>query len=220
VFGKLAPLSNRTDIVRTRVKICGITRIEDAQAAVRAGADAIGLVFDPQSPRYVTRERAAGIASTVGPFVTVVGLFVDATPEVIHETLSRVPVTLLQFHGSETPDQCVLYELPYIKAVRMRNDVDVQAEAAAHGHALALLLDTFVPQVAGGSGHAFDWKRIPPDLTKPVIVAGGLSSANVGEAIRAAHPYAVDVSSGVEMTKGIKDPAKIAAFMQAVRDAA
>jgi len=205
--------------MRTRVKICGITRVDDAQAAVQAGADAIGLVFDPQSPRYVTTERAASIAGAVGPFVSVVGLFVNAEPDAIRNTLNRVPITLLQFHGSETPDQCRLYELPYIKAVRMRNDVDLHAEAAAHVDALALLLDTYVPEVAGGSGHAFDWTRVPSDLHKPLIVAGGLSPANVGEAIRAVHPYAVDVSSGVEMTKGIKDPAKIEAFVRAVRGA-
>jgi phosphoribosylanthranilate isomerase len=204
--------------MRTRVKICGITRVDDAQAAVQAGADAIGLVFDPQSPRYVTTERAAAIAGTIGPFVSVVGLFVNAEADRIRETLNRVPITLLQFHGSETPEQCRLYDLPYIKAVRMRNDVDLHAEANAHVDAMALLLDTYVPEVAGGSGHAFDWKRIPADLHKPLIVAGGLSAANVGDAIRTVRPYAVDVSSGVEMTKGIKDPAKIEAFVRAVRE--
>ena len=205
--------------MRTRVKICGITRVEDVQAAVRAGVDAIGLVFDPKSPRYVTTERAATIAQAVGPFVSVVGLFVDAAPETIRGTLSRVPVTLLQFHGSETPGQCSLYDLPYMKAVRMRDGVDLHAEAAAHADAVALLLDTYVPEVAGGSGRAFDWKRIPADLNKPIVVAGGLSAANVGTAIKSARPYAVDVSSGVEMTKGIKDPEKIEAFMRAVREA-
>lgn len=206
--------------MRTRVKICGITRVEDAQAAVRAGADAIGLVFDPKSPRYVTKERAASIAQAVEPFVSIVGLFVDAAPETIRDTLSRVPITLLQFHGSETPGQCSLYDLPYMKAVRMRDDVDVRAEAAAHAGAVALLLDTYVAEVAGGSGHAFDWKRIPTDLNKPMIVAGGLTPANVGAAIKTARPYAVDVSSGVEMTKGIKDSEKIEAFMRAVRETA
>lgn len=205
--------------MRTRVKICGITRVEDAQAAVRAGADAIGLVFDPKSPRYVTKERAASIAQAVGPFVSIVALFVDAAAETIRDTLSRVPVTLLQFHGSETPGQCSLYDLPYMKAVRMRDGVDVRAEAAAHAGAVAMLLDTYVAEVAGGSGHAFDWKRIPTDMSKPVIVAGGLTPANVGAAIKTARPYAVDVSSGVEMTKGIKDPEKIEAFMRAVREA-
>lgn len=206
--------------MRTRVKICGITRVDDARAAVQAGADAIGLVFDPQSPRYVTTERAATIALAVGPFVTVVGLFVNAEPERIRNTLSRVPVSLLQFHGFETPDQCCLYDLPYIKAVRMQDDVDLHAQARAYGDAAALLLDAYAPTVAGGSGQTFDWKRIPPDLGKPVILAGGLTSANVGEAVRTVRPYAVDVSSGVEVTKGIKDPKKIEAFIRAVREAA
>lgn len=219
-FSESAASGKLPGLMRTRVKICGITRVEDAVAAVRAGADAIGLVFDSKSPRYVTLERAADIARAVDPFVTVVGLFVDAGPDRIREVLGRVRITLLQFHGSETPSQCSLYDLPYMKAVRMRDGVELHAEAAAYADAVALLLDTYVPEVAGGSGHTFDWARIPADLNKPVIVAGGLNATNVGAAIKVARPYAVDVSSGVEMTKGIKDPEKIEAFMRAVREAA
>ena len=205
--------------MRTRVKICGLTRLEDAQAAVAAGADAIGLVFDPRSPRCVSLEQAAAIARARPPFVTAVGLFVDASPEQIRETLNRVPLDLLQFHGAETPEQCRLYHRPYIKAISMKPDVDVSAEARRYADCAGLLLDTFSAQATGGSGETFDWTRAPRDLNKPVILAGGLTPANVGAAIRALHPYAVDVSSGVESAKGIKDAGKIAAFIAAVRAA-
>jgi phosphoribosylanthranilate isomerase len=205
--------------MRTRIKICGITRAEDASAAVHAGADAIGFVFDPASPRHIAPERAADIARAMRPFVAVVGLFVNAEPERVRAVLSRVRVTLLQFHGSETPEQCRMYDIPYIKAVRMQDGIDLPAQARAYGDAAALLLDTFVPQVAGGSGLAFDWKRVPHDLAKPVVLAGGLHAGNVADAVRIARPYAVDVSSGVEASKGIKDADKIAAFVRAVREA-
>ncbi len=205
--------------MRTRIKICGITRVEDATAAVRAGADAIGLVFAPGTPRYVELEQAAMIARSVEPFVTVVGLVVDAEPARVREILGRVRIALLQFHGSETPDQCRLYNFPYIKAVRMQKDVDVNAQARAYSDAAGLLLDTFDTDVAGGSGRTFDWSRIPRDVAKPIILAGGLTAENVAEAVRAVHPYAVDVSSGVEKTKGVKDAAKIDAFVQAVTTA-
>jgi phosphoribosylanthranilate isomerase len=199
------------------VKICGITRVEDADAAVRAGADAIGLVFEPASPRYVEIERAQAIAASLPPFVTVVGLFVNATPDRIREVLSRVRIDLIQFHGAETPAQCRLHSRPYIKAVSMREAVDLHAVQSAYGDATGLLLDTYSPDVAGGSGATFDWTRVPRDLEKPVILAGGLSPANVAEAVRTARPYAVDVSSGVESAKGIKDAGKIAAFIETVR---
>ena len=205
--------------MRTRIKICGITRVEDATAAVRAGADAIGLVFAPGTPRYVELEQAAMIARSVEPFVTVVGLVVDAEPARVREILGRVRIALLQFHGSETPDQCRLYNFPYIKAVRMQKDVDVNAQARAYSDAAGLLLDTFDTDVAGGIGRTFDWSRIPRDVAKPIILAGGLTAENVAEAVRAVHPYAVDVSSGVEKTKGVKDAAKIDAFVQAVTTA-
>jgi phosphoribosylanthranilate isomerase len=204
--------------MRTRVKICGITRIEDARAAVTAGADAIGLVFWPSSPRALNAEQARAIAATVPPFVAVVGLFVDAAPTAVHEILSRVDLALLQFHGSESPEQCRSYGRPYIKAISMRDDVNLQAEEKRFGDATGLLLDTFAAELVGGTGRAFDWSRIPSTRTKPIILAGGLMPENVGEAIRRVRPDAVDVSSGVEASKGIKDPKKIAAFMQAVRE--
>lgn len=206
--------------MRTRVKICSITRLEDARAAVMAGADAIGLVFDPRSPRIVTVDQARAIAAAVPPFVTVVGLFVNADAAMIRDVLSRVPISLLQFHGSETPEACRLYGRPYIKAIPMREDVNLHAEEKRFGDAVGLLLDTFTPGEAGGSGKTFDWSRIPSDRAKPVILAGGLTPDNVGEAIRRVRPHAVDVSSGVEVKKGIKDPHKIAAFINAVRETA
>lgn len=206
--------------MRTRVKICGITRLEDAIAAVRAGADAIGLVFDSRSPRFVSIAQAAAIARAVGPFVTVVGLFVNAESPQVREILGQVRIALLQFHGSETPDQCRLYRLPYIKAVRMQDGVDLHAQVRTYDDALGLLLDTYDPKTAGGTGHTFDWARVPRDLDKPVILAGGLNPGNVVAAVRTVRPYAVDVSSGVEQAKGIKDAGKINAFIRAVSEAA
>lgn len=207
-------------MVRTRVKICGITRVEDAQAAVSAGADAIGLVFEPKSPRFVTPDKAAVIARAVPPFVTVVGLVVDADPAYVRDVLRRVQVHLLQFHGHETPEQCRLYQFPYIKAVHMREGVNVHQQARAYDDAAGLLLDTYDPELAGGSGKRFDWTRVPRDLSKPIILAGGLTADAVAEAVRTVRPYAVDVSSGVEVSKGIKDPTKIEAFVRAVRETA
>lgn len=200
--------------MRTRVKICGITRIEDALAAVHAGTDAIGLVFSEQSPRCVSLDRAEAIARALPPFVTVVGLFVNAEHGRIDETLSRVALDLLQFHGSEPPEQCRRYRRPYIKAISMKPDVNLPALAALYADAAGLLLDSDHPTLAGGSGAHFDWARVPRGLTKPVILAGGLTPANVAEAIRIARPYAVDVSSGVEQSKGIKDSAKMTDFIR------
>ncbi len=203
--------------MRTRVKICGITRVEDGLAAADAGADAIGLVFEPASPRCVGIAEARRIIAALPPFITVVGLFVDAPPERIREVLSEVKLDLLQFHGAEQPADCRLFNRPFVKAVRMRDDVDVRVEEEHYADAAGLLLDSYVADRSGGSGKAFDWNRIPPDLTKPVILAGGLTPESVAEAIRRVRPYAVDVSSGVELSSGIKDPTKIAAFMNAVR---
>ncbi len=160
------------------------------------------------------------MAAATSPFVAVVGLFVDAAPEAIRNVLSRVNLSLLQFHGSETPEQCRLYGRPYVKAIPMRDDVDLSVEEKRFSDAAGLLLDTFVADKAGGSGRTFDWSRVPARRTKPVILAGGLTRENVGEAIRRVRPYAVDVSSGVELAKGIKDSAKITAFIKAVREAA
>lgn len=200
--------------MRTRVKICGITRVEDALAAARAGADAIGLVFSEQSPRRVSLDQAAAIVRALPPFVSVVGLFVDAERGRIDEVLRRVALDLLQFHGTESPEQCRFYHRPYIKAISMKPDVNVPALEALYTDAAGLLLDNDHPTLAGGSGAYFDWTRVPRDLTKPVILAGGLTPANVAGAIRVVHPYAVDVSSGVEQSKGIKDAAKMIEFIR------
>lgn len=203
--------------MRTRVKICGITRVEDGLAAAAAGADAIGFVFDARSPRCVTPEQARAVAAALPPFVTVVGLFVNAPTDRVQDVLRRVPIDLLQFHGNETPEQCRQFQRPYIKAISMHPDVNVSTAVRAYADSLGLLLDAYHPAMAGGSGATFDWARIPADLGKPVVLAGGLTAQNVRAAIEAVHPYAVDVSSGVEREKGIKDAAKIAAFIDAVR---
>jgi phosphoribosylanthranilate isomerase len=199
--------------MRTRIKICGITRVEDALAAAAAGADAIGLVF-AESPRRVTAEQARAVCAALPPFVTTVGLFVDAPEARVREVLGQVPLDLLQFHGRETPEDCQRYGRPYIKAVRMDADVDLRAETRRFQAAAGLLLDSFHPQKAGGTGESFDWARVPRDLGKPVILAGGLTPENVALAIATVRPYAVDVSSGVEREKGVKDAAKITAFIR------
>lgn len=206
--------------MRTRVKICGITRIEDALEAVKQGADAIGLVFYTQSPRYVTPEQAAAIASKIPAFVSIVGLFVDADAAEIKQVLSKVRLDLLQFHGDEPPAQCRQFSIPYMKAVRVKTDTNLVQYAAEYADAKALLLDAFAEGVPGGTGQVFDWTLIPQNLALPVVLAGGLNAENVGQAISHVKPYAVDVSGGVEVSKGIKDAAKIAAFMQGVSNAA
>ena len=205
--------------MRTRVKICGITRVEDALAAAHAGADAIGLVFAEQSPRCLSLDRAAAIVRALPPFVSVVGLFVDAERGRIEAVLSRVALDLLQFHGVEPPEQCRHYRRPYIKAISMTPDVNLPALAVLYSDAAGLLLDSDHPTLAGGSGAHFDWTRVPRDLTKPVILAGGLTPANVADAIRSVRPYAVDVSSGVEQGKGIKDAVKMTDFIRNASDA-
>jgi len=202
--------------LRVRVKICGITRVEDALTAVAQGADAIGLVFYAPSPRAVSIEQAATIAKQMPAFVSVVGLFVNAEERFVKEVTSRVQLDLLQFHGDETPEQCAQYGLPFIKAVRVKLDTNLVQYAKDYSASRALLLDTYTEGVAGGTGHVFDWGLIPPDLNKPVVLAGGLTVENVALAIKQVKPYAVDVSGGVEASKGIKDAAKIAAFMQQV----
>ncbi|SCZ63762.1 phosphoribosylanthranilate isomerase [Thiohalomonas denitrificans] len=204
---------------RTRVKICGITRLDDARVAVEAGADAIGLVFYPRSPRVVTAEQAAAIVATLPPFVTAVGLFVDADRKDIDAVLERVPLDLLQFHGGETPESCDSFGHRYIKAVRMRPGIDLREMAERYASADGLLLDAYQKGVPGGTGERFDWDRIPDDLNLPVVLAGGLDPGNITDAVRSVRPFAVDVSSGVEADKGIKDAAKIAAFMRGVRRA-
>lgn len=201
---------------RTRVKICGITTTEDALEAVNAGADAIGLVFYAPSPRYVTIEQAQQIVAAVPPFVSVVGLFVNAPTKQIESVLTQVRIDIVQFHGDEAPSECEQIKLPYYKAIRVKADTNLLQCAAEFKHAKALLLDTYTEAAFGGTGLVFDWSLIPKNITKPVILAGGLVPENVSFAIQQVRPYAVDVSGGVELTKGIKDSAKIAAFMHAV----
>lgn len=201
---------------RTRVKICGITRPEDALVAVDLGVDALGLVFYAPSPRNVTIATAADIARQIPAFVSVVGLFVNAEPSFVEEVIANVGLSLLQFHGDETPEDCERFGLPYIKAIRVKADTNLVQYARDFTSAKALLLDTYTEGVAGGTGQMFDWNLIPSALPKPVILAGGLQANNVAQAIRQVKPYAVDVSGGVEATKGIKDAQKIAAFMQQV----
>jgi len=203
----------------TAVKICGITRVEDALAAAHAGAQAIGFVFYPPSPRAVTPERAAEIIRALPPFVTTVGLFVNAAPAAINAALAVARVDLMQFHGDERPEGCRLYGVPYMKAVRVRPGVDLLQYAQEFGDAKALLLDAYVEGTHGGTGATFDWGLIPRTLPLPVVLSGGLAPENVADAIRRVRPWAVDVSSGVESEKGIKDAAKIAAFISGVRDA-
>lgn len=204
---------------RTRIKICGITRSEDMAAAVGAGADAVGLVFYEKSPRFVPPETAAALVREVPPYVSVVGLFVDAEADYVAAVLKAVPLSELQFHGDEPPEVCRRYRLPYTRAIRMTADADLLQYAGIFSDARGLLLDAFVPGVPGGTGQRFDWQRVPKNFPKPLVVSGGLDPECVGEAVRVLRPWAVDVSSGVEAAKGIKDAAKIAAFMQGVRDA-
>ncbi|MCP4701408.1 MAG: phosphoribosylanthranilate isomerase [Gammaproteobacteria bacterium] len=199
---------------RIRIKICGITRIEDAVRAAELGADALGLVFYAKSPRAVTVAQACAIAENLPPFITLVGLFVDAAPAEVETILTQVPLDLLQFHGNEPPEYCVGFARPYIKAVRMRPELDVSAVARVHANARGLLLDSYVKGVKGGTGTVFDWKRVPADTGKALIIAGGLDPKNAASAIRASRPYGVDVSGGVELAKGIKDAEKMAAFIQ------
>ena len=202
--------------MRTRVKICGITRPEDGRLAADLGADAVGLVLYPKSARAVTVDQARSIVERLPPFVCVVGLFVDEQADVIRQVLGAVRIDLLQFHGAEQPEVCRSFGRPYIKAVHMRAGVDLKHQASLYADALGLLLDSFREGSAGGTGTAFDWSKVPADLEKPLILAGGLTPNNIAEAIRQVRPYAVDVSSGVEAAKGIKDADKMAAFMRRV----
>jgi phosphoribosylanthranilate isomerase len=204
--------------VRTRVKICGITRPGDGVDAAKAGADAIGLVFYPKSPRYLSTERAVEIRDALPPFVQTVALFVNADAAQIAQVLGRVHPGMLQFHGDETPEFCAQFGVPYVKACRIRPGVDVKQYLQRYSRAAAWLVDSFVPEY-GGVGESFDWSLIPGGLARPLIVSGGLDQKNVSQAIRTVHPWGVDVSSGVESAKGIKDAAKMAAFVAEVRNA-
>ncbi|WP_458526776.1 phosphoribosylanthranilate isomerase [Onishia taeanensis] len=199
---------------RTRVKICGLTREEDVDAAVAAGADALGFVLWPGSKRAIDLARLAELSARVPAFVTRVGLVVDQDAALIEPACEHLD--LLQFHGNETPEACERFSRPYIKALRMREGVDLEAAARAYGKARALLLDAYKPGVPGGTGETFDWSRIPASLAKPVILAGGLHAMNVQQAVRAVSPFAVDVSGGVESAPGIKAADKIDDFLRQV----
>ncbi|WP_076578994.1 phosphoribosylanthranilate isomerase [Pseudomonas sp. P3C3] len=200
-----------------RVKICGITRVEDALAVAAAGADAIGLVFYAKSPRAVDIEQARAILAALPPFVTTVGLFVDAERNELERILASVPLDLLQFHGDESVQQCEAFGRPYIKALRVKAGDDIAAQVARYPSAQGILLDAYVEGVPGGTGEAFDWSLIPQALSKPLILAGGLRPDSVAEAVSRVRPYAVDVSGGVEASKGVKDVEKIGAFIRAAR---
>ncbi len=196
-----------------RVKICGITRLEDALQAATAGADALGWVFYDKSPRHVSAQQAAAICEILPPFITRVGLFVDASADDVKSVLQSVSLDLLQFHGNESPVFCAQFGKPYIKAVRVHAATDLLKYAADFETACGLLLDAYVPGVPGGTGESFDWKLIPANFPKPIVLSGGLTPENVADAVQQTHPWAVDVSSGVESSKGIKDPHKVTQFI-------
>lgn len=200
-----------------RSKICGITNVADALVAAEAGADAIGLVFYSKSPRAVNVVQAREIIAALPPFVTTVGLFVNASRCEINETLDAVALDMLQFHGDETPADCEGFHRPWYKALRVRAGEDICAEVARYAGASAVLLDTFVEGVPGGTGEIFDWSLVPANLPKPLILAGGLTPQNVQQAIERVRPFAVDVSGGVELRKGVKDAARVREFVGQVR---
>jgi phosphoribosylanthranilate isomerase len=202
--------------MRTRIKVCGFTDPENAVAAASEGIDAIGLVFYPPSPRHVTLEQAQKIVAAVPAFVTTVGLFVDASQGAIEEVLSQVPIDLIQFHGDETATFCRSLGRPFVKAVRMRPETDLMQIAEDFYDASALLLDTYHPDLKGGTGHHFDWNLIPENFPIPIVLAGGIGVENAQQAIGQAQPYALDVSSGVERYKGMKDINKIVALITEV----
>jgi phosphoribosylanthranilate isomerase len=203
---------------RTRIKICGLTREADVAAAVEAGADAVGFVLYERSPRHVSLERVAELAALLPPFVTPVCLFVNAESGFVAEVIARLPHALAQFHGDETPADCSRYRRPYLRAARMTSGFPLIDFAAAHAGATGLVLDAFV-EGYGGGGKAFDWSLIPAHVPLPVVLSGGLNAANVAEAISRVRPWAVDVSSGVEFAKGLKDADAMRCFCDAVRDA-
>lgn len=201
----------------TRIKICGITRKQDLHAVASCGADAIGFVFYEKSPRHVSLPQAVELSRALPPFVTAVGLFVNPSVEYVREVLAQVALDVLQFHGEESPEFCAQFGKPYLKAIRVKAGVDLVQCAARYAGAQGLLLDAYVEGTHGGTGASFDWALIPHDLPLPIILSGGLHAGNVAEAIKQVRPYAVDVSSGVEAGKGIKDAAKVAAFINEVK---
>jgi phosphoribosylanthranilate isomerase len=202
--------------MRTRIKVCGLTNADDAVYAARLGCDAVGLVFYPSSPRNIGINKAIEVVNALPAFVTVVALFVDEQEANIRKILDQVPIDCLQFHGEEPPEKCNIYGKRYIKAVRMRDDTDMNVLAEQYHDAGALLLDAYHPTRQGGTGGRFDWNLVPKINKMPIILAGGLDANNVNLAIKQTRPYAVDVSTGVESVKGTKDKSKIAAFIAAV----
>jgi len=204
--------------MRTRVKICGFTQVQDAVEAASLGVDAIGLVFYPPSPRHVSIDTAIEIVNALPAFVTVVALFVDEQEAQIREVLSKVSIDCLQFHGDESAEACELYNKPYMKAVRVKPELDIMDIASQYKKATAILLDAYHPGIKGGSGSQFDWNLIPENCSLAVVLAGGLQVDNAKQAVETVRPYALDVSSGVESSKGIKDVAKMAAFIQAINE--
>lgn len=199
------------------IKICGITQLDDAQAAIAAGADALGFVFYAPSPRAIGLEQARAIAGAVGPFTVLTGLFVDADPAYVQEVLAHVPLNLLQFHGAETRAYCEQFQRPYMKAIRMRPELAVEETIALYQSASGILLDAYRPGVPGGTGETFDWGRVPANAERPLVLAGGLTPQNVASALRATSVYGVDVSGGVESAPGIKDHDKIRRFVAAAQ---
>jgi phosphoribosylanthranilate isomerase len=203
-------------VPRTRAKICGITRKQDALDAISAGCDAIGLVFYPPSPRNLTIEQAKEIVDGLPPFITIVGLFVSPDVDFVRRAQVEVGLTCLQFHGDETPAFCEQFDTPWYKAIRVKEDTDLYLASKEFSKASALLLDTYKAGVPGGTGETFNWSLIPDDIDKPIILAGGLDASNVSKAIQQVGPYAVDVSGGVEAEKAIKCDIKMIAFMNEV----
>ncbi len=201
---------------RVRVKYCGFTTVENASTAAALGVDAIGLIFYAKSPRNVSIARASEIIAVLPPFISVVGLFVNPAEAEIEQVISQLPLNILQFHGDESEKFCNGFSLPYLKAVRMAPNVDVLAEIERYNSASGILLDSYHEQQAGGTGDKFDWSRVPDSIEMPIVLAGGLNPANISEAITATRPYAVDVSSGIESSKGIKDNTKMQQFMNEV----
>lgn len=203
--------------VRTRIKFCGLTRVEDVNQAARLGVDALGFVFYPRSSRAVTPDQAAELLRHVPPFVTSTGLFVNPDPDALQAVLAQAPLDLLQFHGDETDDFCAQFGVPYIKAIRMRPEAELNDLLTTWPTARGLLLDAWHPDQPGGTGLTFDWSRIPVNWRERIVLAGGLTRANVGQAIRQVRPYGVDVSGGIEAERGIKDSALMADFVAAVQ---
>lgn len=201
---------------RTRIKFCGMTRLEDVQAAVEIGVDAVGFVFVPGTPRAVDAAQAARLVSAVPPFVATVGLFLDADPATIDAVLAEVQLDLIQFHGSESPEACARHGRPWVKALAMGGPVDLDFQMSRYAGARGLLLDAHRAGERGGRGEVFDWSLIPPAIARRIVLAGGLGPHNVADAVRAVRPWAVDVSSGIESAPGIKDPARMEAFVREV----